>query len=420
MKKKNVIWVVLFGAVVVLGMIALQLYWVINEWNSESRKTQQTIYVALYNVANEIAKIDNFSLSTQDLIHPVTSNYFVVNINNTIDSEVLESVMLDQLRKLNLNLDFEYGIYDCTNDEMVYGDYCALSDKQPKARLGNLQKLEDLTYYFGIRFPGLKGNILDNMIPSILYSVVTLLALIFFVLTVIIILRQKRFSDLQTDFINNLTHEFKTPISSIKLASDFLAQDQRIQDENRLSRYTKIIQQQNEKLSQNIDKILSLAKMEKGDLVLNLEPINLNLAVREIADEFSLQIENKNGNLTLDIPDQEIPIQADKSHLNHMLNNLMDNAIKYSNGEIHIALKVVSDNKATHVVVSDQGIGMDEEVQNKLFHKFYRAPTGNVHNVKGFGLGLFYVKKICDAHGWDIKINSKPNQGTEIDVVIKQ
>ncbi|MCB0658993.1 MAG: HAMP domain-containing histidine kinase [Saprospiraceae bacterium] len=416
MRQRAINWVFILGSILVIGMLAFQSYWVAYSWSSENAKTRQTIYIALYNIAEKLAKFDQITLPNRDLIKSVSSNYYVVNINNSIDANILERFLIEELQARELNLDFEYAIYDCSSDEMVYGDFCSISKKDYEADLGNLPKYEEFTYYFGVKFPGLVGTIFTNMMPSLVFSGITLLATLFFIYSVVLLLRQQKVTQLQSDFINNLTHEFKTPLSSMKIATDSLIANPYVQGDPKVNRYLHIIGQQNDRLQQHIDKILDLAKLEKESIALNIENLNLHDLIRDTLTLFEAQVEQKDGKLACRFDAANPIVQADAGHLQNVISNLMDNAIKYSGQRLEISVSTRMEKQYPVLRIEDRGIGIPEEQMTRLFKKFYRVSTGNVHNVKGFGLGLYYVKLICDAHKWHILMDSKPGRGTTVDI----
>jgi two-component system, OmpR family, phosphate regulon sensor histidine kinase PhoR len=246
--------------------------------------------------------------------------------------------------------------------------------------------------------------------------VLSILAIVFFLYSMWIIMEQKRLSELQKDFINNMTHEFKTPISSIKIASDFLSNDAYVKNDHRLTKYVQIIREQNQRLNDQVEKVLNVARLEKDSIELKKEIFEINVTLQQIINNESLKL--KTGNISFRPPGHAIMIHADKLHFVNVVANMIDNAIKYSdeNPIVEIILNEVQDNVL--LSVKDNGVGIDKESQKKLFDKFYRVSTGNVHNVKGFGLGLFYVKNICNAHEWSLQLISSPGQGSEFIITI--
>ena len=391
-------------------MLAFQTYNVYTKWTQENKNFSQTAYITLLNVARRLSALNQNTLPTRDLIKQLSGNYFVVNINNHIDAGILEQYLIEELQAHGLNLDFEYGIYDCANDQMVYGDFCSIAEKEYRNKdLGVLPKYEEFIYYFGVKFPSKSAFIVENVKLAIAFSIISLLAIFFFVYSVFIILKQKKLSELQKDFINNMTHEFKTPISSIKLASETLLKTSEVSGNHKLNQYTQLIRDQNQRLNDQIEKFLSLAKMETLDL---------HELIHGIIQPTRIRIQKLAGSVDLNLKADSTRIQADKLHLVNVLTNLIDNAIKYTKQNPHVEISTRNERGKLICTIKDQGIGISEENIKKVFAKFYRVPTGNVHDVKGFGLGLFYVKNVCDAHGWHLKVESEIGKGTSMIITI--
>jgi len=225
---------------------------------------------------------------------------------------------------------------------------------------------------------------------------------------------------LQRDFINNMTHEFKTPISTINISTDVFLQNEKVQGDQRLHRYSGIIKEQVLRLNTQVEKVLQLAKIERDNIELHVEDVNLAELVTSISPSIEIKVNDKKGILHLDLNAANPWVRADRLHLTNILHNLVDNAVKYSKQtpEIHIRLFNESNNLA--LSVQDNGIGIPKEHQKRVFDKFYRVPTGNVHNVKGFGLGLFYVKTMCQEHKWKLDLYSEVNKGTTITIRMPQ
>ncbi|MBK9397311.1 MAG: HAMP domain-containing histidine kinase [Saprospiraceae bacterium] len=251
-----------------------------------------------------------------------------------------------------------------------------------------------------------------------LFSLLLLIALGVFVYSIFIIVKQNELSELQKDFINNMTHEFKTPLASILLASGAISSNPKVKDDSVIQRLTGIIDQQNKRLISHVEKILELAKLEKNKFLLFTEKLDLNNVIREMLPALELRIENVQGVMNINLSNEDIFILADKIHLTNVLDNLIDNAIKYSINNPVIYISSSIQKGKVILSIEDNGVGMDIVTQKKVFQKFYRHHTGNVHDVKGFGLGLFYVKNICNALNWKLKIESTPAQGTKIFITI--
>ncbi|MCB0650750.1 MAG: HAMP domain-containing histidine kinase [Saprospiraceae bacterium] len=404
--------VIILGVLALTGIVTMQTYWVLSAWSIHEEEFNKKVNLALFNTAKDIVRINNGTLPSRDIIKRKTSNYYIVNIENEVNADYLEYVLQKEFEHLALNIDFEYAVFDCHTDEMVYGNYCRYSpDAKVNAELGNLPKDSQFTYYFGVKFPTLPGYLIGKMQLSIFFSVLMLLTVIFFAYSMFVILRQKRLSEQQKDFINNMTHEFKTPISTIKISSDVFLNHPGVQADDRLFQYASIIHEQNQRLNNQVEKVLQISRIEKGGLEIKPELLDFSILVKEALKSCDARVDNLHGHLNT-IIEEPLWIKADKLHLTNILHNLFDNAIKYCKKAPDIEVVVDKKNNFVYFKICDKGIGIPKEYQPKIFEKFFRVPTGNIHNVKGFGLGLYYVKSICRAHHWKIEMKSEEGEGT--------
>jgi two-component system phosphate regulon sensor histidine kinase PhoR len=414
LKNSTIFRVVLVGALAIISIIGVQTYWVMKSWDVQENEFHERVVVALLNVAKEFEKLGN-QLPAYDLITQVTSNYYVVNINDVINANNLEFFLRRELEAVGITEGFEYGIYDCATNKMVYGDYISNSPIDTVAiRNTDLPIYDKFIYYFGVRFPNRTNQILNSMGLTITFTLVLLLSIVFFLYSISVILRQKHLSEMQKDFINNMTHEFKTPISTIKISADVFLNTPAVQQDERLSQYARIIRDQNQRLNNQVEKVLQLAKIEGDNFRLTPEEINLHEFLEQIIPTARVKVEELGGSLHCSLDAANAVIAADRLHLSNIVHNLLDNAIKYCREAPRIEVSTQTKGKNLILTITDNGIGIPPEYQNKVFEKFYRVPTGNVHNVKGFGLGLFYIKSICLAHGWKIDLESQVDRGTSI------
>lgn len=279
----------------------------------------------------------------------------------------------------------------------------------------------DENFYLHIYFPKKGYFLLHEMWGSFVVS----LTLIMLIVTALIfmfktILAQEKISEIKNDFISNMTHEFKTPISTISLACEALVDQDMVRSENReISTYVKMIQEENKRLGTLVERILQSAVIDRGELNLQKENVLLNEVIHEIAQHARFRLQSIDGQLKLDLPTELIEVRTDKLHVTNVISNLVDNAIKYSDKSPIIEISLRRENKGVSICVKDHGIGIRKEHIEKIFDKLYRVPTGNLHNVKGFGLGLSYVKAIAEIEGWNIQVKSKPGEGSEFTLVIK-
>lgn len=245
-----------------------------------------------------------------------------------------------------------------------------------------------------------------------------LIILIISFVAIYVIFRQKRLSEIKNDFVNNMTHELKTPISTISLASQMLADQSLGNDAIKLEHISSLIQQESKRLGNQVERVLQMSILEEGKMNLRIQPLNFDTLVRQAVDKISLQIQNKNGSVILDLNGGHDPIEGDETHLTNVLFNLIDNAMKYCHQAPVIRISTRSLTRTIQVKISDNGIGISKEYLDKIFDKFFRVPTGNVHDVKGFGLGLSYVKKVIGQHHGKIRVTSDPAGGTTFTLII--
>jgi two-component system, OmpR family, phosphate regulon sensor histidine kinase PhoR len=310
-----------------------------------------------------------------------------------------------QIERQSLN--FEQWFSDTTNHYIYIGAILPPSGSAAE----NLSADEVLI----LVVPRVEQIVLRSLrIPIIIAIIFTLIIFTAFFLTIRTMLRQKKLSEIRNDFINNMTHEFKTPIATISLAVDALRNEKVQHDTKKMSYFAEIIKEENQRMNRQVETILKSALMDRQEVQLNVKPLNAHQIIQDVADNFMLRLQEKQGTLELDLQATNFIIQADEVHFSNLVNNLMDNAVKYSKENVapKICLFTSSDNKNFILRIEDNGIGMNRETLKRIFEKFYRAHTGNIHNVKGFGLGLSYVKTVVDAHNGHIKAESTLGKGS--------
>lgn len=414
MNSKTIRIIILFAVVSLIGMIATQIFWVKNAYNLEEKQFNDRVHIALTNVTRELLSINK---DESDLINPVkqiSSNYYTAVINDTVHPFLLETLLKKHFTNRNLTIDFEYVIYDCFTDSIVFGNYISVedADKDELQVASSNIKWDKDGHYFGVYFPTKNAYILNKMGIWIFSSSIILIIIIFFSYTINIILKQKRLSEMKNDFINNITHEFKTPISTISLSAEVLLKPDITQQPDRLKSYAKIIQDENNRLKNQVDKVLQLATIERDVLKLENEPIDLHELIKNSIKSFELIVSQQGGTIETQLKAPNAIFHGDKVHISNILYNLIDNAVKYSpeNPKIVIATSPYKD--GIEISVRDNGVGISDEAQKHIFEKFYREPTGNVHNIKGFGLGLNYVKTIVEFYNGTIRLVSKKGEGS--------
>lgn len=346
-------------------------------------------------------------------------------IEERIDSVWLDQILANAITHTGIDLEYKYAIKNSNlgREQIIFGN----SDYNPGRRKEFPQRLFLNDYngpkpnYLYVYFPKRTGYLLKatglSIIPTI---ILTALLIGIFTYAIMVIMRQKKLSIIKNDFINNMTHELKTPISTISLASQMLQDGSVSNTPKTIEHISKVINQESKRLSFQVEKVLQMAVFNEGRLKFKFKEFDVNKMVETVVSNFELRVKNKNGKLKAEIEAVNPIIKGDEVHITNVIFNLLDNAVKYSKDvpEITIATK----NKKDHVVISvkDNGIGIAKENQGQIFDRFYRVPTGNVHNVKGFGLGLSYVKKIVDSHNGTIKVESAINKGTKFSILFPQ
>lgn len=413
LKRHTIRFIIIFGVAAIIGIIGIQIYWIKKTYETEENQFRENVMVSLKNVAHDISLAFNFPVIDNPVIQ-LSSDYYVVNLRTPLDPWILEHFIIEEFKDKNLKTDFEYGIYDCDTDEIIYGGYVDDNFVSAGETIYGIDKnllfkTDIFLNYFGVRFPDKTKFIVSKMDIFLLSSIITLLFTAFFGYAMAVILRQKRLSEVQRDFVNNMTHEFQTPISTIKIATEVLATPKILNQPDRFQRYVDIIKHENNRLKNQVESVLTTAEIGKGDLSLNLSLHDIHQIISEATDSIQLDVKDR---LTLHLNATRPTVTADRMHLINIIRNLVDNARKYSGDESEIVIETKNELNSLYLYVKDFGIGIPKEHLGKIFNKFYRVPTGNVHNVKGFGLGLNYVKEIVKRHKWKIEVESVPSVGT--------
>jgi len=444
MNNKRIKAVIILGIVSILCILVIQFFWIkknieFQTTSIELQKRQDSINskqfnekvsLALKNVAEEIQKLNHQSYDLYGSVKQLTTNYFTVELEDTLHPYLLERLLKNEFYNQNVKEDFRYGIYDCYSDSIVYGDFIkfandstfvkdeSITDDNKELADEQLQlKLNTDVHYFSVVFPNRASVTLDeiphDVTPWYYLFAILFLVMVFFLYTLSVLLQQKKLSDIKNDFINNMTHELKTPISTIRLASEALINDAEDIDKNKLLRYSSIIYKENKRLEHQVERVLNIAKLDKGEIKFKIETFDIHEIIEEAAENIEFnQLEEHGGKIELKLNAKSHLVMADKVHVTNVIYNLLDNAIKYCQNAPNIVIESNNINQQIQISITDNGIGVAKDNQKQLFEKFYRVPTGNLHNVKGFGLGLFYVKTVITQMGGNISVKSQLSKGS--------
>ncbi len=349
-------------------------------------------------------------------------------IEDRVNRLALDTLLRQALTERGITIPFGYGVRTRQQPQFLFTslntDARQFGQNSYKAALfpNNLTETGNYVY---VQFPTQQQFILERLGFTFAASVVLILVILAcFYIAISTIVKQKKLADIKNDFINNMTHEFKTPISTISLAVEMAEGVEHNQpgiqtsDRERLTRYMGIIRDETRRLGSHVEKVLQIALLDRGAIDLKITPVNVHDVIEKVFNNIGLQIEQRGGELDLDFEaDREI-IEADELHLTNILTNLVDNAIKYSPNTPHITIQTRSLPDAISITVADEGLGMTKDQLSRIFEKFYRVPTGNRHDVKGFGLGLSYVKKMVEQHHGQIHVTSQPGRGSSFELTI--
>ena len=412
MKHKHLRHIIIFGTIVLSLLLMVQVYWFKRVFDISEKQFDFTVQVALKKVADSITGQQDENIEVQKL----ASNFFFINSNCALAPEEIEQCIQHEFNLRNLDIEYELGIFRADEDTLVYGNYiqsskARLLEKEINAGRFNQHPLQN----FAVYFPNKTSYLAAEMNIWIFSTFALVLMIIFFSWAIYSLLKEKRYADIKTDFINNLTHEFKTPVTNIGLASEVLKKKYGESDEDRV--YFKILEKENEKLQDKIDHLLSAAAFEKPTSA-SFEKINLCKILRECAETFQLKVKERGGSILLDLEEEDYPVYGHRQSLLQAFTNIIDNAEKYSPDKPLILIKSKKTDRGFMFSIIDSGIGIPSKWHDKIFEKFFRYQEANIHNVKGFGLGLTFVKNVVKAHRGKITLNSALNKGTEIKIFL--
>lgn len=379
--------VLILGSLALAGIIATQVFWASRAISSREQQFSHSVKMALRNVTESICEVNGVDVPVSDPIEQVSNNYFIVRTNSKIDLRSLEYLLKAELEKRELSENFEYGVYDCQTDEMVYGNLVNFDLEKGQAAQGDFPKLMEQDYYFGVFFPEKEANPLWGIDIWKLTTVLTVFVIIFFAFAMATILKQKRLSSIQRDFVNNIMHEFKTPLSTLKVASTVLEESD-FSDPTRAHKYASVIKKESERLEKQVGQLLTSAVIEDAEKI-EISPVNIRDLLKNIVN--LVQEKKPEVKIETDIPEGLPLILGNVDLAESVFYNLTDNASKYGKGWVKVAVRETSNHVSVDVI--DNGPGIPKNLQKKVFQKFFRISQGDRHDVKGFGLGLFVVQK---------------------------
>lgn len=451
-----------------IGIIGLQAYWINWNINFNEKKFDNDVFESLNSVANRLQNYEisqmkdvvrlpdqamngfvarkmasampdqNESLSAENRLNPWEYKKVMELIDSRplaerIPLEALNKIVREEIRNKGINAEYQYGVYsEARNSYVIVNDHFVVEDSGPQVSHGGAPTLFNSPYkvslfnqdiespgYLSLYFPNRTRLVLGSSLSMLLLSVVfTSIIMFSFWYTIQVIFRQKQLSEIKNDFINNMTHEFKTPIATISLAADSIGSPVVMGNPDKIRRFIDIIRQENRRMNSQVERVLQMALIDKKDFELKIAEVNVHDLVLQAVDNFSLQVEKREGTIHTELQAEKPVIEADATHLTSVIHNLLDNANKYSPEKPDITVSTRNVPIGIEITVTDHGMGISKEARKHIFDKFYRVHTGNIHDVKGFGLGLSYVKAIMVAHKGLVDVKSEPGKGSSFSITL--
>lgn len=429
--------IILLITLSLIGIIVIQVSWFESMLENKEEELKMHVTISIHEVGEQLIAETNTALPNlkSSPLKPSFSwpsdqllNEFMKA--STVSSRYTEYEIYERLRKSFNN----HGLKDTHFEFAILNDANVLGYEMKSKGLMNVLEdtLRHYPFFYPIQAPS--GSKFEGLIPEETLLVIvpnvkkivlnqlrwmiagaiifTLTLLAAFYVTLNALLRQKKLSEIKNDFINNMTHEFKTPLATISLAVDALRNEKVLESKEKLGYFSGIIKEENKRMNKQVETILQAALTDRQELQLDLHPIHVHQVIHKALENFTLQLQEKNGTADLQLNAKCDLINADEVHFTNLISNLIDNAVKYSKEKLLLKITTTTTNKSIIIRIEDNGIGMSKETSKRIFEKFYRAHTGNLHNVKGFGLGLSYVKTVVDAHHGKIKVESVLGRGT--------
>jgi two-component system phosphate regulon sensor histidine kinase PhoR len=418
MNKRFIATVISLATIGLMGIIFIQLFWFQKAIKLQKDQFDNQSQIALKGVVNQLFK-ERQPINDSDNDCAAFCDLGSSEALKKINVVLLDSLLSNEFRDLRITSPFQFGVYQTVSKHFVlkgkgFNEENVVKSKH-KIALTCMHKSD--AYILSVYFINEKEIIKGRLSPLMLLSLLLIIGLAgLFGYVVYILNKQKRLGEMKSDFVNNMTHEFKTPISTISLASEMLLKSEVYSDSNRVGKYAKMIYDENSRLRSMVEWVLQMAVLDKGEYRLKMRETDAHQIIRELIQRFTLAVKPHGGNICLNLKATCYTFKVDKIHFINIISNLLDNAIKYSPEKLHITLKTWSDDKGFYIMVEDKGMGISQEHQRHIFRNLYRVPTGNLHNVKGFGLGLYYVKTLMAAHGGSVKVTSELRKGSKFEL----
>jgi two-component system phosphate regulon sensor histidine kinase PhoR len=419
--KKTFRFLIAISSIALAGIIFTQVYWVMNAVEMHEQSFDKQVSSSTKSVANRMFDYQ-VDLSSGSFHSPCDTTLFdEIPIIEILNPAVLDSLIKEEFSTMEPGANLVYGVYNTQDtsflilDDKNYHDEILASNYQINLTCLYRPDIYMLSLYFTNKSQITMGSIYIWLTLSILFLTGIVLAYIFIIFNH---LKQKRLSEMKSDFINNMTHEFKTPLSTISMASEMMLKPSINEYPYKVKRYANVVHTEMERLQHHVDHILHLASNEHEKMEIRQKPVQVNSVINQQIEHFKMKLEEGKGQISTDLTTENDEILADRDHLANVISNLIDNALKYTTAEPKIKICTRKFDNLFEISVADNGIGISKENQLLIFKKLFRVPTGDVHNVRGFGIGLYYVKAVIEAHGGMIRLQSEPGKGSTFTILM--
>ncbi len=412
MKKVNKNYIIIgISSLALLIVMIIQFIWIVQTAKVKEELFNEKANMVLSRTTEALCKDKATCMRIGECMEMDNDNNLNARINKD-DKATIDSILNHYMDYYNFHVEYSYVLAKNEHSNEHHNSKAMMSNTFYKSmdELSNISGLQ-----LKLVIPDKQQFILAEMGPLFLTSIILIvIVIVMFWRTIIALLKEKEIAEHTTEFLNNMTHEFKTPLTNIALAGKMILKDHKVAENPKTIQYSEIILEENEKLRAQVENVLNMSALERGEMNLRKEIIDVHQLIQEIVKCMNVQIEELQGNLKLELFAEYVNVNADKTHLSNAICTVLDNAIKYNKGNLSIQIQTFNKENNIYISISDNGIGIEKEHQKSIFNKYYRVPTGNVHNVKGFGLGLAYVKKIVEMHKGILSVQSELGKGTTL------
>lgn len=420
MNKRTGILLIVLTSISIIGVAISQVYWIKNAYELKTTQFDARIQMSLKAVSNNLFEIQN-NKGDHHIFIDNLSNKSTDIIFENLNYTLIDSLVSSELEGMQVGSDFEYGVYLNGTNKLLGGNFNHYTNEilASKYRVSLSCLRSGSPYYLALFITDMDTLILQNLIGGfILTGLFVVIIGISFVYTIIVIYRQKKVGIMKNDFVNNMTHEFKTPIATVSLASEMLLRSDVQNNADKTKKYAQIIYDENVRLKNQVEEVLQLAVLDKGEFIIRKKEVDVHKILDQTIRNSEIFIHERNGSIKKVYSAARSRVRADKMHLTNIIGNLLDNANKYSPNKPEITVRTKNIKTGILISIEDKGIGIKAEDQAFIFKQFHRVHTGNIHNVKGFGLGLFYAQKMAEEHGGFIRLNSTFGSGSTFEIYL--